>query len=355
MIPLIHNISLKDKILFYDSIANLLDGGVTLLSALKWFSARLHDSTFKEAVDNTIFFVEWGDTMNVAMRKVPNFYSSKEIAIIEAGEQTWMLRTTFSSIAEELRTEEDLKRKVVWAMVYPIIILFFLVLAFLVIMVYVVPQIIPIITETGTNLSFAMRSLIFLSDFFRENIIFLLIFLIALWFIFQWYIRTDTWRRWIDKEKIYFPIFGEVYKNYLIVQTMATFHLLISSGVSIMKTLQLTWASSGNSIVEDMYRIMGTEISHGKKIYESMRQVDEGGMIFSADILQMVESAERTSTMDTVSKKISEQYKREVDASLANMVKFIEPVALLLAGGFVLWFAIAIFSSIMQVVSVSGL
>lgn len=68
----------------------------------------------------------------------------------------------------------------------------------------------------------------------------------------------------------------------------------------------------------------------------------------------MIESAEKTSTIDTVSSKISTQYRREVDASLSNMVKFIEPVALLLAGVFVLWFAVAIFSAIMQVVSVAG-
>lgn len=68
----------------------------------------------------------------------------------------------------------------------------------------------------------------------------------------------------------------------------------------------------------------------------------------------MIESAEKTSTVHQISKKISEQYRREVDASLAIMVKLIEPIALLMAGVFVMWFAIAIFSSIMQVVDVSG-
>lgn len=64
---------------------------------------------------------------------------------------------------------------------------------------------------------------------------------------------------------------------------------------------------------------------------------------FTPDIIQMIESAERTSTISNIAAKISTQYKREVDFALANMVKYIEPVALLLAGIFVLWFAIAIF------------
>lgn len=68
----------------------------------------------------------------------------------------------------------------------------------------------------------------------------------------------------------------------------------------------------------------------------------------------MIESAEKTSTIHQVSLRISEQYRREVDASLAIMVKLIEPIALLMAGVFVMWFAIAIFSSIMQVVGIAG-
>ena len=68
----------------------------------------------------------------------------------------------------------------------------------------------------------------------------------------------------------------------------------------------------------------------------------------------MIESGEKTSNLAEVTKKISDQYRREVDASLAIMVKFIEPAALLLAGAFVLWFSVAVFSAIMQVVAVAG-
>jgi type II secretory pathway component PulF len=124
--------------------------------------------------------------------------------------------------------------------------------------------------------------------------------------------------------------------------------------VSIVKTLRLTGSSSGNRIVAGLFFHIADEVSHGKKIHESMRESDERGDIFTPDILQMVESAEKTSTLHEVTSKISEQYRREVDASLSVMVKFIEPIALLLAGVFVLWFAIAIFSAIMQVVAVGG-
>jgi len=347
-------ISLKEKILFYESISNLLEWGITLLSALKWLEKRTPKWILHDTIEHTIFFIESGDSLNVAMRKFPNFYEEKEIAIIESGEQTGMLKDSFQAIASELRMQSDLKAKVVGAMTYPIVIMFFLVLALTIVMTYVVPQIMPILAEVSSEISFSTRSLIWTSTFLRENIIFIIAVLIGGSLIFRWYTMTDEWKKRLDYAKVYAPIIGLVYKNYLIVQVMSTFYLLASSWVSIVKTLRLTGASSGNAKIQDMYSFMADEISKWKKISESMQNADPEGYIFSSDIVQMIEGAEKTSTVHQTSKKISEQYRREVDAALAVMVKLIEPIALLMAGIFVMWFAIAIFSSIMQVVDVAG-
>ena len=198
------------------------------------------------------------------------------------------------------------------------------------------------------------RTLVWMSSFLAENIITILVISLALALIFVGYTRTEMGKyRW-DMQKILFPLTGNVYKNYLIVRTMSTFHLLTSSGVSIVKTLRLTGESSGKTVIKKLYRLISDDVAHGTKISNSMRSQDKEQVFFTPDILQMIESAERTSTIDSVTDRISSQYKREVDVALGMMVKFIEPTALLLAGIFVLWFAIAIFSAIMQIVSLAG-
>lgn len=135
---------------------------------------------------------------------------------------------------------------------------------------------------------------------------------------------------------------------------MSTFYLLSSSGISIVKTLRLTGSSAGNAVIYRLFSVISDDVAHGTKVSKSMQERDKGHTFFTADILQMIESAERTSTLSSVTEKIATQYKREVDSALATMVKFIEPTALLFAGVFVLWFAIAIFSAIMQIVSIAG-
>lgn len=165
--------------------------------------------------------------MNVAMRKIPGFFRDKEIAIIESGEQTGMLATSFAAIARELRTQQDLERKVMNALTYPFIIFFFLILALIVVMVYVIPQIMPMIADMTTEIPWSTRSLLATSDFFKENLIYIILTMIACTMIFLGFIRTHTGRHWIDGQKITFPIIGPVYKNYLIVQLMTTFSLLM--------------------------------------------------------------------------------------------------------------------------------
>jgi type IV pilus assembly protein PilC len=187
------------------------------------------------------------------MRKIPNFYEEKEIAIVESGEQTGMMKNTFESIARELRMQEDLKRKVVGALTYPFIIMLFLLLALVVVMVYVIPQIMPVITEMAGELPWSTRSLVAVSDFMKHNILLFFILLLAFGLLFMGYTRTESGKRFIDKEKLYLPLIGKLYRNYLVVQVMSTFHLLLSSGVSILKALRLTGSSSGNRIIADIY------------------------------------------------------------------------------------------------------
>lgn len=80
-----------------------------------------------------------------------------------------------------------------------------------------------------------------------------------------------------------------------------------------------------------------------------MAKVDEKNEFFPPDFLQMLSVGEKTASLEKVTKKINEQYTREVNYSLENLTKWIEPIAILLAGIFVLWFAFAIFGAILKV------
>ena len=92
----------------------------------------------------------------------------------------------------------------------------------------------------------------------------------------------------------------------------------------------------------------------GKKLAESLMEVDPTFKVFTRDFVQIIAAGERTSTVNKVTARLADQYSREVDASIATLVRFVEPAAILFAGGFVLWFALAIFSAVMRVTEMVG-
>ncbi len=90
------------------------------------------------------------------------------------------------------------------------------------------------------------------------------------------------------------------------------------------------------------------------KITDSFEKIDPHHALFTQDFIQLLGAGERTSTINKICAKIAAQYTREVDSSVATLVKFVEPGAVLIAGMFVLWFAFAIFSAVLKITDTVG-
>ena len=168
-----HRISLKEKALFYEHLANLVDGGVTFIDALKSFCEKTENPLFYNEARELLMLVESGDAMSNAMKKLPRVFDKGEVAIIEAGEQSGTLHRSFTSLALELREQDMLGSKLKGAMTYPAIILVFLVAAIMVIMVFVVPKLLPLFENAGTDLPTVTVSLIATSNFVAHHFLFL--------------------------------------------------------------------------------------------------------------------------------------------------------------------------------------
>ena len=348
-------VSIKDRALFYEHMSNLVDGWVTILEALRSFIEKTHNFRLKTELDNLLFFLESGDKISIAMRKIPGFFSEREIALIEAGEESGTIQKSFITLANSMREQDELRSKVVWALIYPLVIVFFLFLAIGVVMIYVIPKITPILIESGGELPFATKALIMSSDFISNNYIVLLALLAVGFFSWKSYITFPTGRLAWDRWKLRSPLMWEVYRNYLLAQIASTLGLLLDSGITIMKALRLAAKSSSNAFVDNIFEGIIYNIAHGKKLGESMREFDPGYELFTPEFIQLIEVSEKTSTVNKVCFKLTEQYRRAIDYALGIMIKFIEPIAILVSGIFVLWFALAIFSAIMGVVQWVGI
>ena len=350
-----NRITLKEKALFYEHLANLIDGGVTLIEALDSFCDKTKNPRFYRDTAELLFLIESGDVMSNAMKKLPRTFERGEISIVEAGEQSGTMQRSFNSLAEDLRNREDLRQKLISAMTYPSVILGFLVLAIAIIMVFVVPKLLPLFETASMELPFATRSLVATSEFVSNN--FILIFLTIILGVvgFYTYIQSYNGKRWFDGCILRIPLIGNVYRNYLIVRISTTLGLLLGAGIPIIKTLKLTGESTNHLIYEEAIQAVADNVAKGNKITESLIQANsEKHELFPQDFIQLIGAGEKTSTINKICTKISAQYTREVDTAVAMLVKFVEPLAVLISGAFVLWFAFAIFSAVLKITETVG-
>ncbi len=344
-----NTISLKEKAVFFEHLANLLDGGVTLIEALQSFLEKTENPLMYQEVVQLLLLIDSGDVMSIAMKKLPRTFDVSEVSIVEAGEQSGTMQKSFGTLAEDLRNRQELRQKLKGALTYPAIILSFLITAILVVMVFVIPKLLPLFEVANTTLPFSTRSLIATSRFISEHFI-LIIFMIGVLTLLGFgYLKTLKGKRNFDELLIRIPLVGAVYKNYLIVRISTTLWLLLGAGIPILKTLRLSGNATGNSWYEEVFSQIVKHVEQGNKIAESFVLADPQYQFFPRDFIQLMAAWEKTSTINKVCSKMSAQYTREVDNSVTTMIKFVEPLAILISGVFVVWFAFAIFSAVLKI------
>lgn len=342
-------VSLVDKFNFYEYLSVMLDWGVTISETLDSVQTKIKNQYFREKIQELQTFVSSGDALSKSMKKVPQVFSSAEISMVESWEATWKLSLALWHLSENLQKTHDLRSKIKSALTYPAIIFSFLILAVVIVLIYVIPAVSQLFETSEVELPLATKALIASSDFMIYNWWLLLLFIATILVLFYGYKNTEKWQANIDYFILNLPLVGKVYKNYILASLSTNLWSLISSWVSVVQSLSLTWKSLNNAVYESHMSAVMQKVSAGKKITESMQEVDPDHQIFPLDFLQMLSVWEKTASIDTVSKKITNQYTREVNYSLANLTKWIEPLAILIAGVFVLWFAFAIFGAILKV------
>ena len=341
---------LVDKYNFFEYISVMLDGWVWITESLESVNSKISSTFFRQKISELITYINSWDSFSRAMRKIPSVFNSSEVFIVESWEATWQLSLALMKLSDDLKKIYDLRKKIKGSLTYPIIIFLFIFLAIAIVMTYVVPAIKPLFQDSGTELPIATQTLIASSDFVINNypLIFLVIITVifGIMFYFNW---TNSWKFALEKMILWTPLIWKVYKNYILANIASTLWNLVWSWVSIVKSLDLTWKATNSVTYERLFEQIKEKVSLWNWIVKSMEEVDLEKNYFPSDYLQMLSVWERTANLEEISKKLNRQYEKEVDYSLANLTKWREPIAILFAWIFVLWFVFGIFSAIIKV------
>lgn len=348
-IILFKKVWLIDKYNFYEYISVMLDGWVWITESLESVNSKISSLFFKQKISELITYINSWDSFSRAMRKIPDVFNSSEVFMVEAWEATWQLSESLMKLSDDLKKVYDLRKKIKSSLTYPIIIFLFVFLAIAIVMTYVVPAIKPLFEDSGTDLPYVTKTLIASSDFVVNNFLLILLILIAFILWLFAYFNSSSWKYSLEKILLWTPLIWKVYRNYILANIASTLWNLVWSWVSIVKSLDLTWKASNSVTYERLFEHVKEKVSAWNWIVKSMEESDKQKIYFPSDYLQMLSVWEKTANIEEISRKLNKQYEKEVDYSLANLTKWIEPIAILFAWIFVLWFVFGIFSAIIAV------
>ncbi len=325
---LIAPIKIKDLVIFVRQFSVMISANVTVVEALMILVDQTSNLTLKNMVSEIAFEVDSGSFLSEAFGKRPQIFSNFFVNIVRSGETSGKLDEVLNYLADEMEQNYDMIAKVKGAMIYPIFIILALVGVSIVLMVYVIPNLTSILTETNAVLPLSTRVVIATSNFFKEYLWLVGLGTVGLGFGLKYFSKTEFGSRQIDILKLRIPIFGNLFKYIYLMRFTRSLSTLVKGGVTITKSLEITAEVIGNVIYKELILDTLASINDGNPIYLVM---DRSSYVPKM-VPQMIAVGEKTGKLDTVLDRVTSFYGRETSNMLDNLSKLMEPIIMVIMG-----------------------
>ncbi|MDO8592891.1 MAG: type II secretion system F family protein [bacterium] len=324
----LNRVKAKDVVIFSRQFSVLIAANVAMVQALKILIDQTGNVNLKMAVSEIADEVDAGSPLSEALGKRPKIFSNFFVSVIRSGETSGKLDEVLNYLADEMEKDYDMMSKIKGAMIYPAFVLCSLIVVGVVMMIFVVPKLTAILTESGADLPLTTRILIGASGFMANDWWLLLVIFGGLFFGVRFYVSRPAGNRQLDFIKLRLPIFGHLFQLIYLVRFTRSMNTLIVGGVTISNSLKVATEVVGNAIYKEL-------------IEQTIKEVEDGNSISSVFInskaiprmvSQMLSIGEKTGKMDIILQRITDFYSREIGNIVANLMTLMEPLIMVVMG-----------------------
>lgn len=316
----------KDLAIFTRQFSVMIDAGLPLVQCLDILSQQQQNKYFQQVLAQVRQDVEEGSTLSAAMARHPKVFDQLYSNMVDAGETGGILDLILQRLSTFIEKIVKLKRDVTSALIYPAAVILLAVVAVAVIMIVVIPQFQTIflgLLGPGEPLPLPTRIVVGISNFLAGwGGLSTLVVLIGTTVGLNFYYKTPGGQKRIDTILLKLPILGSIFLKIAISRFSRTLSTLLSSGVPILQSLDITARTAGNVVIENAIISVRTAVEQGKSFVEPLRASE----LFPHMVSQMVGIGEQTGALDSMLGKIADFYEQEVDSAIANLLTLIEPV-----------------------------
>ncbi len=340
-------VSSQELAVFTRQLSVMFSAGLPLTQALDILGIQQENKLFKEIILTVKSDVEAGSSLNNALRKHTKVFDDLYCNMVASGETSGNLDQILQRLALYIEKVTRIKGQVKSAMAYPSVVLAVAVIIVIIIMWKVVPTFANLFMEMGVSLPLPTQITIAVSRFFASYFYWIIGGFLGIGALIRAYYQTYKGRRVIDNILLKIPVLGDLLRKTAVARFSRTFSTLLTSGVPMLDSLDITAKTAGNSIVEDSIFLSRRLVSEGKSLAEAL----SASKVFPPMVLQMIGAGEQTGALDQMLNKIADFYEEEVDRAVHTLISLLEPVMIAFLGTIVGGIVLSIYLPIFTLIS----
>jgi type II secretory pathway component PulF len=324
----------------YGQMADLLRSGVPLLRSLEVLQRQTSHAGLSQVLGQMHRQIEDGATMAEAMGRFERIFGEMTVSMIRAGGEGGFLEEAFSRVAEFTEAQEDLKKRTIGALVYPLFLAAVGTVVVTVLIVFFVPRFESLFAQLRERgeLPAVTTGLLWTShQAWRWGWLVLILLVGAGWYVRRW-LRTEAGRFWWDRIRLKLPLVGPIFLSLAVARFCRVLGTLLRNGVPILRSLQSSSEATANRVLGAAIRKASESISAGQPLAKPLAASGQ----FPLLVVEMIAVAEQSNTLEKVLLEIADALERRTWRQLDLAVRLIEPILLLILAGAVLVVVIAL-------------
>ena len=326
-------------------LADLLGGGLPLFSALTLLAKQIEQPGLARVMESVAQAVRDGRPLSDALADHPTVFPPLYRSMVKAGESGGGLERTLVRLAELGEQEADMKSRIISASFYPLFILCFAMTATIFLILYVIPKLSLVFTETGQLLPLPTRMLLGISHLFTHwGWLMLLMLALAVFAVRQWH-ASAAGRAAIDRAVIAIPAIGGFVRKIETARLARNLGVMLGQGVPVLQALDVVAGSLANESLKKSVAEMERAVRDGASLASAFTMTKQ----FPVFVSNMVAVGEESGTVDGALMKVAVTYERDVDRAFKALATILEPVLLLLVGGIVMFVVLSLLLPVFQI------
>jgi general secretion pathway protein F len=263
--------------------------------------------------------------------------------MICAGEAGGALDIVLQKLSDYLERSAEMRSTIISALIYPVILFVIAILSVIALMVFVVPQFVPLFEDVGQALPFSTQVVFGTAEIFQMYWWLFPIVIVGVLWGFQTYLKNPAKHLQWDTFLLSLPLYGDLIGKIEVSRFSRTLGTLLSNGVPLLTAVSIVREVINNRAIAEIIQNVTDKLEQGGRLADALNK----SQIFPQLAVQLIQVGEETGQLESMLLKIAKIYDQETNASIKRLLTLIEPVLILGLGGLIAVIIISILVAIL--------